>query len=589
MTIPFRWKLLGSYLLLILALGGGLYLYLERRLDSFQVSVLQGELTTEARIAGLMVESTITDLHRDAPQVATQLARTGAARVTIIDKDGWVVGDSDVKPDKLTELENHLARPEVTAALANGFGTAFRYSVSLRTDMLYVATPTRLKSGETAVIRLALPLSTVNQARSQMHALLGVSLAVGVFLALFFSILLSRFLTRPLRLIADSALEIGRGNYRQRLPVEGNDEISEVATVMNDLSARIEGQLARLEREKSRLDAILHGMGEGLMVTDGSGAVSLVNQAFCGMFGVRESVVDQPLIEITRHPDLTACFRHVAEQKDEHRQEIVISGITDRVLLTHWVPLKEGRKLAGVVAVFHDISDLKRLEKIRKDFVANVSHELKTPVTIIKGYAEALLDGLVTADPQRAIAFVEIIRNHIERQAELIGNLLTLSELESEEFTLDLLPLDLDGAVRRAVTFLGPHAIERGTSVQVTGFAGLPAVLIDPGRIEQVLVNLLDNAIKYTPAGGNIEITAVAEPERVVVTVRDNGPGIPPQSRPRVFERFYRVDEGRSREEGGNGLGLAIVKHIVQLHGGTVWVESTPGKGSAFSFSLKRG
>jgi two-component system phosphate regulon sensor histidine kinase PhoR len=241
------------------------------------------------------------------------------------------------------------------------------------------------------------------------------------------------------------------------------------------------------------------------------------------------------------------------------------------------------------VAVFHDISDLKRLEKIRKDFVANVSHELKTPVTVIKGYAEALLDGLVTTDPERAVSFIEIIKNHIERQAELIGNLLILSELESDEFTLDLLPLDLEGAARRAVTFLESKAVERGATVKMTGFERLPPVLIDPGRIEQVFVNLLDNALKYTPAGGQVEVSAVAEAERVVVTVRDNGPGIPPRSLARVFERFYRVDEGRSREEGGHGLGLAIVKHIVQLHGGTVSVESTPGRGSAFSFTLKRG
>jgi len=221
--------------------------------------------------------------------------------------------------------------------------------------------------------------------------------------------------------------------------------------------------------------------------------------------------------------------------------------------------------------------------------VANVSHELKTPVTVIKGYAEALLDGLVATDPERAVTFIEIIRNHIERQAELIGNLLTLSELESDEFTLDLLSLDLAGAARRAVTFLEPKAAERGATVTMTGFEGLPPVLIEPGRIEQVFVNLLDNAIKYTPPGELVEVSAVAEPERVVVTVRDHGQGIPPQSLPRVFERFYRVDEGRSREDGGHGLGLAIVKHIVQLHGGTVSVESTPGQGSTFSFSLKRG
>jgi two-component system phosphate regulon sensor histidine kinase PhoR len=435
---------------------------------------------------------------------------------------------------------------------------------------------------------LALPLSTVNQAKAQLHTLLGAGLITGLLLALLFSYVLSRFMSRPVRLIADSALEIGRGNFRQRLPVSGTDELSAVATVMNDLSSRIETQMDKLEREKERLDAILRGMGEGLMMTDGSGAITLVNPAFCELFGMSGTVVGRPLIEIARHPDLNACYRRAAGERTEYRQEIVLSGFRERVLLTHWVPLTDRQKLLGVVAVFHDISDLKRLEKIRKDFVANVSHELKTPVTIIKGYAEALLDGLVTSDPQRAISFIEIIHNHIERQAELIGNLLTLSELESDQFTLDLLPLDLAGTARRAVTCLGFKAAERGTTVTMTGFAGLPLVLIDPCRIEQVFVNLLENALKYTPCGGQVEVSAIAEPDKVFVTVRDNGPGIPPQSLTRVFERFYRVDEGRGREEGGNGLGLAIVKHIVQLHGGTVSVESTPGQGSAFTFSLKR-
>ncbi len=588
MIIPFRWKLLCSYLLLILLLGGGLWLYLERRLEALQLAVLQGELLTEAKLAVLVAESGVRVMAQDAPVVAASLGRAGSARVTIIGKDGRVVGDSEVPPERLGELENHLDRPEVRAALTAGNGLAFRYSTTLKTDMLYVASSFQT-SGGPAVVRLALPLATVNQAGTQMNTLLGAGLATGLILAMLFSYILSRIISRPLQLIADSALEIGRGNFRQRLSVRGSDELSEVATVMNEMSSRIETQMEKLEREKGRLDAILRGMGEGLMVTNSVGAISLINPAFCELFGVPATAVGRPLIEIARHPELNACYRQAAGERTEYRREITIPGILrERVLLTHWVPLSDQQKFLGVVAVFHDISDLKRLEKIRKDFVANVSHELKTPVTVIKGYAEALLDGLVISDPERAISFIEIIRNHSERQAELIGNLLTLSELESKEFTLELHPFDLAGAARRAVAFLGSKAAQHEATVRMTGFDGMPPVLIDPGRIEQVFVNLLDNAIKYTPAKGEVELSVVVEPERVVVTVRDHGPGIPPQSLPRLFERFYRVDEGRSREDGGNGLGLAIVKHLVQLHGGSVWVESTPGQGSAFSFTLKR-
>ncbi len=588
MTIPFRWKLLGSYLLLVALLGGGIFFYLEERLDSSQVSLLRAELLTEAKLAVLVAENVGGGVSPDPPSLAASLGRAGSARVTIIDREGKVVGDSEVKPQGLAGLENHLERPEVRDAFAHGSGNALRYSATLRTDMLYVATSFRSPAGP-AVVRLALPLSAVSKAKEELRAMLGAGILTLLILSVLFSYILSRLITRPLRLIADNAMEIGRGNFQRRLPVHGADELSQVSTVMNDMSARIDSQMVKLEREKGRLDAILRCMGDGLMVTDGGGAITLVNPAFCEMFGVAATLVGRQLIEITRHPDLNDCYRRVIGEHAEYRREIVIPGVRDRVLITHWVPLLDDRKLRGVVAVFHDISDLKRLEKIRKDFVANVSHELKTPVTVIKGYAEALLDGLVTSDPERAVAFVEIIRNHVERQAELIGNLLTLSELESKEFSLELHPLELAGSARRAVTILEPKAGERGVTVRLSGLDGLPPVLIDPGRLEQVFVNLLDNAIKYSPAGGEVHLSAEAVGEVVTVFVRDSGPGIPPQSLGRVFERFYRVDEGRSREEGGNGLGLAIVKHIVQLHGGMVRVESTPGQGSIFSFTLKKG
>lgn len=587
MIIPFRLKLLVSYLLLILVLGGGFFFYLEERLDASQVSVLKGELLTEAKLAVLTAENGLREINRDAPQIASALGRAGSARVTIIDRDGRVAGDSEVKPEHLGELENHLERPEVRDALAVGSGSAIRYSATLKTDMLYVATSFKAPTGP-AVIRLALPLSAVAQAREQLHTLLGAGLVMVSALALIFSVILSRLISRPLWLIADSAMEIGRGNFRSRLPVRGTDELSQVSRVMNDMSSRIESQMERLEQEKERLDAILRGMGEGLMVTDGAGAITLLNPAFCELFGISPSLAGSRLIEITRHPDLNDCYRYVISEQTEHHREIIIPGARERVLLTHWVPLVDDRrKLSGVVAVFHDISDLKRLEKIRKDFVANVSHELKTPVTIIKGYAEVLLDGLVTSDPDRAVSFVEIIRNHVERQAELISDLLTLSELESKEFALALHPLNLTDPVRRAITLLEPKAGNKSVSIRLAGFDNLPQLLIDPGRIEQVLINLLDNAVKYSPAGGAIDLTACFEDNIVTVSVQDQGPGIPPQSLGRVFERFYRVDEGRSRDEGGSGLGLAIVKHIVQLHGGSVAVESMPGRGSVFSFTLR--
>jgi two-component system phosphate regulon sensor histidine kinase PhoR len=252
------------------------------------------------------------------------------------------------------------------------------------------------------------------------------------------------------------------------------------------------------------------------------------------------------------------------------------------------VPLLAGDSLRGIVAVFHDISELKRLEKIRKDFVANVSHELRTPVTVIRGYAETLLAGVLTDDPQRAQQFLAVILNHSERLTALISDLLSLSEMESGNFALKLAPLDLGSMLRGAVELLEMKGAEKGVTLKLVPPQDATTVMADQRRLGQVFFNLLDNGIKYTPAGGEVTIRSSVSANNVTIEISDTGPGIPMLSLPRVFERFYRVDPARSREQGGTGLGLAIVKHIVQLHGGSVTAESPPGKGAIFRLTLKR-
>ncbi|HTG80839.1 MAG TPA: ATP-binding protein, partial [Geobacteraceae bacterium] len=286
---------------------------------------------------------------------------------------------------------------------------------------------------------------------------------------------------------------------------------------------------------------------------------------------------------------LHPAFKSVVEMKSERLEEITLPFEREKAVLTHWVPLQDGKSVKGVVAVFHDISDLKRLERVRKDFVANVSHELRTPVTVIKGYAEALLSGLPETDPEQSHRFIETICRHAERLADLITDLLTLSELESGGMALELASLSLEATVRRVASLLERRAQEKGIAIDITPVLEAPPVLADRRRLEQVLINLLDNAIKYTPANGSVTVSAADAGDMVRIAVTDSGIGIPPKDLPRLFERFYRVDEARSREQGGTGLGLSIVKHIVQLHGGTVAVESTPGKGSTFSFTMQKG
>ena len=582
----YRWKLLGSYLLVIMVMAGTLYGYLAHTLERYQTGDARTGLLGMARLSRLAAVREIRDLRRDSPALAVAISREINARVTFISLQGEVLGDSEVKPGDLRELENHLNRPEVQGALQVGEGSSIRYSATLQTPMMYVAFPFLSAAGEKGILRLALPLATLKQTMSSLHKVLGLSLLLAVLVSLALSYLLSNVTSRSLRAMAVTAVQFGKGEYGRRFPVRSNDELGELATTMNDMAVKIESQLMLLASEKKRLNTILRGMGEGVMVTNAEGVVTLVNPAFLELLSIQEEVEGKDLIEITRHPVLHDSYKMVLATRNERLEEVTLRTEREKTVLIHWVPLLENDEVEGIVSVFHDISDLKRLEKIRRDFVANVSHELRTPITVIKGYAETLLSGDV-AEAKLTTRFIGIIHDHAERLANLIRDLLSISEIESGELSLELAPLRIEGVAQRAATLLDHQARAKGISIGFTGLEAAPAVLADHGRIEQVLVNLLDNAIKYTPEHGAINISVTDERDKLKVSITDTGIGIPANELSRVFERFYRVDKGRSRNEGGTGLGLSIVKHIVQLHGGTATVEST-SKGSTFSFTLKK-
>jgi two-component system, OmpR family, phosphate regulon sensor histidine kinase PhoR len=415
-----------------------------------------------------------------------------------------------------------------------------------------------------------------------------IGLAAATSASLFIDYILFNDTYRSLLAMAKIAAQIGRGEFTGKAPVSSNDAVGDLAGVMNVMSTRIASQAESLAAEMHRLKAILLGMREGLMVTDAKGGIILVNPAFRDLFSLQDEMEGKSLSAITRLPALHETFREVNETKNERVGEFCFPFQEERTLQTHWFPLVAEEEIQGVVAVFHDISDLKRLEKVRRDFVANVSHELRTPVTIIKGYAEALLSGVMKTDPERSDRFIGIINTHAERLASLIKDLLALSELESRNLAIMLAPFPINGIVRRACLLLEDKARSKAITIALRNIEEMPPVMADPGRLEQVLVNLLDNAIKYTPDQGSVTISATVTDDLVQVSLADTGVGIPPLDLPRIFERFYRVDTARSREQGGTGLGLAIVKHIVQIHGGDIAVESSTGKGSTFTFTLKK-
>jgi len=582
--MKFRWKLMLSYLFLILLLTGFYYFSFDRSAQTYFLAESRENLASQTRLARLLAENEARVM--SPQQLAEKVGQAIRARVTLIDPSGRVTGDSDIGQAGIVGMENHLTRPEVRDALAGGYGSSLRYSDTLKTRMLYSALAYS-DGRNSGIIRLALPLDYLADATAALHRMTGGALAGAILLALALSLILSKITSDPLREMAAAAARIGKQENYAPIPVTSRDEIGALATVLNEMARRIDHQMQSLATEKRRLDTILRGMGEGVMVATANGQITLVNPSFREMFGISGEVEGRRLIEISRNPDLQSAFRDLGLSGTDLTREIHIQP-GNVTLLTHWVPLTADGSDDGIVAVFHDISDMKQVEEMRRDFVANVSHELRTPVSVIKGYAETLLqDGLLASEPDRAGRFVGIIHNHAERLTTLINDILTLSCLESRTAALDLNDLDIAGTVGKSCALLASQAAQKNIRLQNDVGPGLPRIMADQGRLEQVLVNLIDNAVKYTPEGGRVRIFAERCETSLRISVEDSGIGIPAKDLPRIFERFYRVDEGRSRDKGGTGLGLSIAKHIVQLHGGEINVSSVPGKGSTFSFTLQ--
>lgn len=589
MKIKIQWKLMASYLTLILLTGIILYGYLNRTLEQHIMEEIRENLLNEARLVRIMSSREITDMRRDAPVIASTAGKNIKARVTIISADGVVAGDSELSDADLRTIENHATRPEFLEAMKNGTGISTRFSSTLGTNMLYTALSFHTATDQAGVIRLSLPLSRLEAALSSLRAILGAALVLAIICSLLLSYVIAHLTSRPLRTMAAAAARIGKGDFSCRIPLTSQDEVGELAAVMNEMTAKIEEQMEKLSTERNRLDTILHSMGEGVIVTDAAGIVTLANPAFRSLFPPGKDMEGRSLIEITRQPEMHNALKKVLDTREEIVEEMSLVTPEERHLLTHWVPLPEDGALLGAVAVFHDITDLKMLEKIRKDFVANVSHELRTPVSVIKGYAETILSEGQALAAEKSLQFTEIIHSHAERLGNLINDLLTISRIESGALSLELSSVNLSSTTQRVFRLLERKAAVKGiTLIASPSLDDIPPAIADPGKLDQVFINLLDNGIKFTPSGGTVTVSATALDDHITIDVADSGIGIPAQDLPRIFERFYRVDAARSRDMGGTGLGLSIVKHIVQALGGSISVDSIPGKGARFSFTLKK-
>jgi two-component system, OmpR family, phosphate regulon sensor histidine kinase PhoR len=508
------------------------------------------------------------------------------ARLTVIAADGTVLGDSGRDFAEVRSMANQRDFPEVRAALAGNIGNDLR--VGQNKDILYIAIPLAEPTQIRGVLRISLPLTAVSKAATSVHqtVALGALLAFAVVLAV--GLFLSRRVTRPVTEMQSIARWMAEGDFAQRVPISGTDEIAGLGRTLNLMAERLSEKIQDLEGERTKVAAILDSMVEGVIAFDQHGRILLMNHAARRIFDLgREQAEGRPLPSIIRHTEILDLVmgRPQSNAEGTRRREIELGPPVERILDAHASSMALAPSGQGTLLVLHDVTELRRLERVRTEFVANVSHELRTPLTSIRGYLETLLDGALD-EPANARRFLEIAHTHAERLSRLVDDLLQLSDIETGKLVLKTAPLHLHEVAADVVAFFEKQAAQK--SLTLLNHVPLDLqVQADWDRLTQILVNLVDNAVKYTPEQGQVTLGARRGANGLVsVWVTDTGIGIPSTDLPRITERFYRVDKARSRELGGTGLGLAIVKHLVQAHAGELWIDSELGKGTTVHFSL---
>jgi two-component system phosphate regulon sensor histidine kinase PhoR len=515
--------------------------------------------------------------------LADRLGTIALARVTFILEDGRVVGDSDVPAKNLGTLENHRERPEVAAAFDGHMTDNIRYSATTHQRMLYAAT--KVPGDSKMVARVSLPLAWVDQSKSRTRTLLLSGAAVALLAAVLLASAAAIVLSRGLRDLTAVARRMAGGDLEARSRLNSADEIGELGQTLDHLAANLSRSVRELRDDRDLLGRILQSMREGVLVMDGERRILLANPSLREMLLLDSDVTGRSTIEVIRNAELQSIVGKALAASDPLSGEIEVGGIKPRRLLVYAARLS-GEPRALVLVLF-DVTEMRRLETVRRDFVANVSHELRTPVASVRSAAETLRMA-IEHDPKAAMQFIDIIERNGRRLGELINDLLDLSRIEAKEYRLKLERTDIRQLSEKAVAAFAERASSRNMRLTVEIPDRLPPALVDVSAFDRILTNLVDNALKYCPDGASVSVSAREAGMKIQVSVSDSGAGIDAKHLPRLFERFYRVDNGRSRDMGGTGLGLSIVKHLVEAMGGEVSVQSLPGKGATFAFTLSR-
>ncbi|NUQ64433.1 MAG: HAMP domain-containing protein [Pirellulales bacterium] len=581
------WRVFPSYVLITVAVLLLVSFYGREAVDQLHARQTRAALESGARIfAELVTDDRLQDNREELDRLAKQLGPSTGLRITVIGPSGKVIADAHEDP---ALMDNHAGRPEVAAAIENQtVGYSVRYSDTIKAELAYVAVPVLREGRTVAVVRAARETSEIQAVAAALERrVFAVALSAVVVITVL-SWWIARRISRPLERMSDGAARFAQGDLEHRLRIEGSREVAALAEAMNEMASQLDERIATIIRQRDEQDAILDSMAEGVLALDSDGRILGLNPACSRMFHLDPAVArGRPIHEVLRKADVLAFVEEALASPLPAKRDLAVRDDPPRWFTASSTALYDRRKQRiGVLVVLNDVTRLRQLENVRREFVANASHELRTPVTSIKGFVETLLDGGLD-DRQNAERFLTIVLNQANRLESLFNDILSLAriEKESEEQAVELRPGHVDEVLESVVQSYRPRADRKRINLVCESSPGLEA-RINPRLLEQAVANLVDNAVKYGTEGSTVRILARRDHAGLVIEVTDEGPGIDPKHFPRLFERFYRVDKARSDKLGGTGLGLAIVKHIAAAHGGSVSVDSRIGRGSTFRIHL---